>query len=419
MKKIALCACFAAVSLLAGCVKDMPSPQPGGDADKVVGLNVPASFDWKTTKSVDCNFSAAHPSRVFVATERDAEPFASFVAGGGADAVALDVPAALRTLYVSYETETGVSRPEAVSVANSAAVYSLGANGKLYDGLEDGDKNTTKGNVIHMPSDGWGTLLFEDLWPAYGDYDFNDFVVNYKVQLHMEGRKNKVVAMHIGVQVKAVGGSLPYDLCLQLKGVEGDDIDDIESNLSDFKNTDNAKLVLLNEDEDEDEPAVFRFENIRNNPIRVPGSTYINTEKGYEMSDGQFIEASFIVYFDDEISAKKLAFDQFDFFVTRNRQSDGRLIEIHMGGFEPTRGAMSDYKALKAECSNTDKADGYYYSNDRLVWAINVPHDIRHAYEKVDFLKAYPDMARWAESGGRLAQDWYMHGVDEYLVKGK
>lgn len=416
MKKIALCAGFAAVSLLAGCVKDMPSPQPGGDADKVVGLNVPASFDWKTTKSVDCNFSAAHPSRVFVATERDAEPFASFVAGGGADAVALDVPAALRTLYVSYETETGVSRPEAVSVANAAAVYSLGANGKLYDGLEDGDKNTTKGNVIHMPSDGWGTLLFEDLWPAYGDYDFNDLVVNYKAQLYMQN-KNKVFAMLIGVRVKAVGGSIPYDLCLSMKGVKGGEIDEITP--VDKANAADADLVALNSENRVGEPALLRFENIRRNPNQQPGAAYVNTEAGYEMTEEQLVSASFLVYFRNSIAIENVAFDMFDFFVTRNRQSDGRLIEIHMGGFEPTPDALSDYKALKAACTHTDKADGYYYSNDRLVWAINVPHDIRHAYEKVDFLKAYPDMARWAESGGKLAQDWYMHGVDEYLVKGK
>lgn len=414
MKKIALCTCFAAVLLFAGCVKDMPSPKPGDAAGEVVGLNVPASFDWKTTKSVDCNFSAAHPSRVFVASGRNAEPFASFVVGGGADAVALDLPAAMQTLYVSYETETGVSKPEAVSVANSAAVYSLGAKGKEYEGLEDGDKNTTVGNVIHMPSDGWGTLLFEDLWPAYGDYDFNDFVVNYKAQLYMQNQ-NKVFAMLIGVRVKAVGGSIPYDLCLRMLGVKGGEIDEIE--LVDKANSEDAALVALNSENRVGEPALLRFENIRRNPYQQRDAAYVNTEEGYELSEEQMVSASFLVYFRNSIAIEDVAFDMFDFFVTRDRESDGRRIEIHMGGFEPTPDAVSDYKALKAASTYTDKAQDYYYSNDRLVWALNIPHDIRHAYEKVDFLKAYPDMARWAESGGTQAQDWYLHGVEEYLVK--
>ena len=38
--------------------------------------------------------------------------------------------------------------------------------------------------------------MFEDLWPAYGDYDFNDLVLNYKIQLYMNN-KNMVDAMPV------------------------------------------------------------------------------------------------------------------------------------------------------------------------------------------------------------------------------
>lgn len=31
---------------------------------------------------------------------------------------------------------------------------------------------------------------------------------------------------------------------------------------------------------------------------------------------------------------------------------------------------------------------------------LNVPSDIPHAYETVDFTKAYPNFASWAQSGG-------------------
>ena len=122
--------------------------------------------------------------------------------GDGADAVKLDLPVTAKTLYVSYETENGLSPQEAVPVAGSAVSYALASNGKDYTGIEDGDKNTTIGDVIYMPASGWGTLLFEDLWPSYGDFDFNDFVINYKVQLHMNN-KNKVWGMHIGVRSTA------------------------------------------------------------------------------------------------------------------------------------------------------------------------------------------------------------------------
>ena len=89
---------------------------------------------------------------------------------------------------------------------------------------------------------------------------------------------------------------------------------------------------------------------------------------------------------------ENVAFDTFDFFLTRDRESDGRRIEIHRGGFEPTPAATADYNALAGQSAYTDRAGRFYYSNDGLVWAINIPFDIQHAYEKTDFLKAYPQM---------------------------
>ena len=38
---------------------------------------------------------------------------------------------------------------------------------------------------------------------------------------------------------------------------------------------------------------------------------------------------------------------------------------------------------------------------------------------KTDFLKAYPQMLEWAQSGGAVAQEWYLHGVEKHLVKRK
>jgi hypothetical protein len=29
----------------------------------------------------------------------------------------------------------------------------------------------------------FGSFAFEDLWPGYGDYDFNDFVVNFNYKI--------------------------------------------------------------------------------------------------------------------------------------------------------------------------------------------------------------------------------------------
>lgn len=269
-------------------------------------------------------------------------------------------------------------------------------------GIGNDDEASVDEGLIYIPArwNGWGTLMFEDLWPAYGDFDFNDFVVNYKIQLYMQN-KNKVDAMLIGVRVKAVGGSIPYDLCLAMKGVKGGEIDQIEPYNS--KNAPEAELVALNSPNYVKEPAVLKFLNIRENANRPAGAAYVNTEEGYEMPEDRLAEASFMVYFRNSIAIEDVAFDTFDFFLTRDRESDGRRIEIHRGGFEPTPAATADYNALAGQSAYTDRAGRFYYSNDGLVWAINIPFDIQHAYEKTDFLKAYPQMLEWAQSGGAVA----------------
>ncbi len=418
MKKILL---FAAAALsFAGCAEDAPTPGPAGDAGKFAEMSVPSSFGWKTTASVACNFTAPQPTRVYVAAGQEAEPFASFMVGGDADPVKLDVPAATRTLYVSCRTESGVSPQVAVPVTSDGAFCSLDpkAASGTRAGIGNDDEASVDEGLIYIPArwNGWGTLMFEDLWPAYGDFDFNDFVVNYKIQLYMQN-KNKVDAMLIGVRVKAVGGSIPYDLCLAMKGVKGGEIDQIEPYNS--KNAPEAELVALNSPNYVKEPAVLKFLNIRENANRPAGAAYVNTEEGYEMPEDRLAEASFMVYFRNSIAIENVAFDTFDFFLTRDRESDGRRIEIHRGGFEPTPAATADYNALAGQSAYTDRAGRFYYSNDGLVWAINIPFDIQHAYEKTDFLKAYPQMLEWAQSGGAVAQEWYLHGVEKHLVKRK
>jgi LruC domain-containing protein len=48
-----------------------------------------------------------------------------------------------------------------------------------------------------------GTIAFEDLWPSYGDYDFNDVALNYQVILKLNAQ-NLAVQMDLTV-VKSNG----------------------------------------------------------------------------------------------------------------------------------------------------------------------------------------------------------------------
>lgn len=57
----------------------------------------------------------------------------------------------------------------------------------------------------YYPSEGVnGTLVFEDLWPYRGDYDFNDMVVDYKFN-QVTNANNEVTAVESKIIVRAIG----------------------------------------------------------------------------------------------------------------------------------------------------------------------------------------------------------------------
>ena len=42
------------------------------------------------------------------------------------------------------------------------------------------NKEVETNNIFNYPGYGNGTIMFEDMYPALGDYDFNDFVAWYR-----------------------------------------------------------------------------------------------------------------------------------------------------------------------------------------------------------------------------------------------
>lgn len=416
MKKYA----WAALGLLvlSGCVErisDKPVTPPDKPA-KTSELVIPASFDWKTTASVACDFTSAVPGTVGVALTPDAEPFATVGVGGDAGRVVLDVPASTASLYVSYEKKEGGRTGRSVAIENGKVSFALPADAapaRATRGQDDYD------DVIYVPatSGGWGTLMFEDLWPAYGDYDFNDFVLNYKIQLYANN-KNMVKAMMIGLRVKAIGGTLPFVPRLRMLGVRGGEIGEIEDlsreeGYGGANVPDEAELVQLNPGNNVWDPAVLEFRGINTKKHAPKGSAYLNTERGFEMAEDELISVVYFIELRNSVWQYAQTFDSFDFFLA---DADGK--EIHLGGVKPTPEGAAIYDA-ESKNANTAKAPGFYYSNDRLVWAINIPENIPHAHENTDFLKAYPDFAEWAQSGGTLAKDWYKNGDKAHLLQGK
>ncbi len=414
-----------------GCVKapDMGNPTGGGETGKVSELNVPSGFEWNTTENVVCDIASPHATRIALSTGGDLQPFA-ILAVGDDEPLSLSIPSCLKSVYISYETGSGFSQAVPVEVTAGKIAFSVPADSKpLVRGNAVGgaprpandDYSEISGGVVFYPatSQGWGTLMFEDLWPAYGDYDFNDFVVNYKIQLYMNNR-NMVREMVVGLRTKAIGGSLPNNLYLRMTGVKGGEIDVIEK-LQGINDPDDAQLVQLNPGNPVKDAALFRFDGIKKNGHLPQGSVYLNTERGYEIPENDLLQASFYIELRNSVKLSDLSFDSFDFFIARPYgEESSRLLEIHRAGYEPTAYGEDAYAEL-SQGVNTDYSFRPYCSNTNLVWALNIPANIPHVYENTDFIAAYPNFAVWAASGGTACKDWYVNAsgnrVSDLLVK--
>ena len=379
-------------------------------------LVVPADFEWKMSENVTCNFTSEHASKVYVSTGANTAPFASFYVGQDIDQVKLNVPTYINTLYVKYETEAGLSAAKSLDITNNTVTYTVPAESKEMETplAYSAKTNLSRANgqaVIFYPAQeiGWGTLMFEDLWPAYGDYDFNDFVVNYKMQLY-PNNKNMVKEMILGIRIKAIGGSLPYDLCLAIKGIKAGEIEECEKQES-YNALEEADMKLLNPGNSVKNTPIFRFDNIRTNTKAPKGFAFLNTDPDNKarIQKGDMVNITFYIAFRNSIPQADLTLDAFDFFIAKPvKEGASQWQEIHTRGYAPTEEfGQSTYEQTKEGNSYIGKSGIYYNSNTNLVWAINIPTDIPHTHEKADFLKAYPHFKDWATSGGEQHKDWY------------
>lgn len=271
---------------MTSCVDKIPGGNGGKTVENVVDLKIPANFDWNMSSKVVCQISSANITRVFVSESRDAEPFATFFVGGDAEPMELAIPTATGKLYVQYETTTGKSAKQEVNVAGGVLAYQVPQGAaKVVAKADDDPIQKEQNGVIYIPANGWGTLMFEDQWPGYGDFDFNDIAVNYKVQLYIADKNNNINAMMIGVRVKAIGGSIPFDLFLQALGVKPGDIDDVQMAYEPMNAVATPEIVVLNPKQNIDtDNLILRFDGIRDNKNKPAGSTYLNTESGLEIS---------------------------------------------------------------------------------------------------------------------------------------
>lgn len=240
-----------------------------------------------------------------------------------------------------------------------------------------------------------GTIAFEDLWPAQGDYDFNDLVLDYDID-HILNANNEVINIDANWTIKAVGASFKNGFGFELDGVLPSEI----TSITGYDLQENYISLNANGTESGQAAATaIVFDNVYN-LISTNGGAFINTEAG--QTPVAPVTLNMAITFVNPAAQSSVGIPPYDPFLIVNGVR-GR--EIHLAGQDPTDKA--DATLFNTLSDATDGNSNYYYkTNNGLPWAIDVSTPFSYPIETAPIDDAYLNFSQWAVSGGSAKTDW-------------
>jgi LruC domain-containing protein len=266
--------------------------------------------------------------------------------------------------------------------------------------LEPGD--TTPPTLTYQPGDGqFASLVFEDLWPAEGDYDFNDMVIDYNIttEANSDGTVAAITATFVTRAAGAsfangFGFSLPISPA-DVERVTGPDLQ--EGIVSTRPNGTEAGT---------DRAVVVVYDNVHNRVDRAGG--FFNTQPGVSYMPPDTITVD--VHFAAGVSPSDLGTAPYDPFIIVNGD---RSREVHLPDQPPTALASPEWFGRSQDTSDP-KANRFYKTAANRPWALHLPASFAYPAEQNDIGAAYLHFGDWAESGGTTFADWYSADKPSY-----
>jgi LruC domain-containing protein len=270
------------------------------------------------------------------------------------------------------------------------------------DGVPDDDDDyptdVNRAFDNYYPAKRYGTLMFEDLWPGKGDYDFNDMVLDFRMN-RITDAHNKLVEVKLNFLLKAIGAGMPNGFGFQMNNdkllVEDLSVSGINL-VSDYINIDENNLET-----GQSKPTIIVFDDAN---IVMPPPTGFGVNVNLENPYVEPVEFSVVIEFPlNKYKKSKFKIRDFNPFIIVNKK---RGKEIHLANFPPTDLADLSLFGTYEDNSNVGEKRFYKTSNN-LPWAILVPRVIEQPLEKQEITTAYLKFYDWASSGGTEFTNWY------------
>ena len=259
----------------------------------------------------------------------------------------------------------------------------------------------------YSPANGYSSLLFEDMWPGKGDYDFNDFAIDYRYNT-VTNAQNNVVEVDYTFVPRAAGCIYKNQFGFQLDGINTNQITSVTGT--------KAASVTLNSNGTEAGQSsgianIIVSDNNFNLFNGASGSQMINTFDSLQKfaADTINVTVKFLVNgvspAGGTISYNNFGSNVFNPYLI---QAQNRGHEIHQANRMPS--SKMDQTLFGTGDDKSNPAKGIYFvTANNLPWVLNIVNSIPYPTETTDITKAYLYLLPWATSGGASNTDWYLN----------
>jgi len=427
----------------ASCKKSINQlPDPNDTNKKFEDLIIPQGFTWSTlnrssfeVKIVDQNGEHSNTLNGFPLDVNDPNgnrlQRSSIIDGAayfhlelnrGATKVVLSSP----SLNINQEIDLTLENKVFVvpPMRKSTIEYTDSDGDGVYDEFDDFPDDSTRAYITYYPSPydnssfkstGNSTVvvnywqMFEDLWPAKGDYDLNDLVLKLRVEIY-NNASNKWVGGKWEVTIWANGAGADLGCGIEFFNYMGTSSGKYRlrylanDQVTLVPGTYDASITSLDPDV---QNGVILFSNVDDaKPV-----DYWNTGVGIS-------HEPVTVTFEYTLASQQNMMAGFLYlFRTANRGH-----EIRTFGIPPTTAANT--ALLGTGHDNSPTSSWNYTPGSEFLYPLNPPYystaslhpwgveiefagNLRVALEQISIIDAFPQFAAWAESGGSMNKKWY------------
>ena len=254
-------------------------------------------------------------------------------------------------------------------------------------------------NSYYPSAVSYGTLAFEDNWPAKGDYDFNDVVVDYRMKT-VTNSSNYVVEVIGEFILKASGAIFNNGFGFQLDGIGSDKISGVTGN-SVSPSSPLFNIAPNGVESGQTYATCIVFDNFFN-IIPRGADKLVNTIKASPYISPVTLTVN-IAFVANTVPIADLSSLAFNFFIVAD---DTRGKEIHLPNRVPTNLANTSLFGLKDDDSSVPLGK-YYKTLNNLPWGLNIIQGFQYPVELDPINEAYLYFIEWAESNGTAKTDWF------------